>query len=240
MIDKIVPSAAAAVADIHDGATVMIGGFGTAGMPSELIDALIAQGARDLTDRQQQRRQRRDRPRRAAQGEARAQDHLLVSAPDRFAGVRRALPRRRDRARARAAGQPRRAHPRGGRGHRRVLHADRLRHAARRGQGDARDRRPPLRARVSDPRRFRADQGGARRSLGQSRLSQDRAQLRPDHGHARRNARSRRCARSSTSATSIPRAIVTPGIFVQRVVEVPARLDGRAAGAACQAARDVG
>jgi len=49
MIDKIVPSIAAAVADIGDGATVMIGGFGTAGMPSELIDALIAQGARDLT-----------------------------------------------------------------------------------------------------------------------------------------------------------------------------------------------
>jgi 3-oxoadipate CoA-transferase, alpha subunit len=49
MINKIVGSAAAAVADIRDGATVMIGGFGTAGMPSELIDALIAQGARDLT-----------------------------------------------------------------------------------------------------------------------------------------------------------------------------------------------
>ena len=49
MINKIFPSAAAAVADVHDGATVMIGGFGTAGMPSELIDALIAQGARDLT-----------------------------------------------------------------------------------------------------------------------------------------------------------------------------------------------
>ncbi len=49
MISKIVASAAAAVADIHDGATVMIGGFGTAGMPSELIDALIAQGARELT-----------------------------------------------------------------------------------------------------------------------------------------------------------------------------------------------
>ena len=44
MIDKIVPSAAAAVADIADGATVMIGGFGTAGMPSELIDALICAG----------------------------------------------------------------------------------------------------------------------------------------------------------------------------------------------------
>ncbi len=49
MIDKIVSSAAAAIADIPNGATVMIGGFGTAGMPSELIDALIAQGARDLT-----------------------------------------------------------------------------------------------------------------------------------------------------------------------------------------------
>ena len=49
MINKISTSLAAAVADIHDGATVMIGGFGNAGMPSALIDALIAQGARDLT-----------------------------------------------------------------------------------------------------------------------------------------------------------------------------------------------
>jgi 3-oxoadipate CoA-transferase, alpha subunit len=49
MIDKIATSAEQAVADVHDGATVMIGGFGTAGMPSQLIDALIAQGARDLT-----------------------------------------------------------------------------------------------------------------------------------------------------------------------------------------------
>jgi len=49
MINKIVLSAAESVADVHDGATVMIGGFGTAGMPSELIEALIEQGARDLT-----------------------------------------------------------------------------------------------------------------------------------------------------------------------------------------------
>jgi 3-oxoadipate CoA-transferase alpha subunit len=49
MINKIVLSAAEAVADVRDGATVMIGGFGTAGMPAELIDALIEQGARDLT-----------------------------------------------------------------------------------------------------------------------------------------------------------------------------------------------
>ena len=49
MIDKTVPDAAAAVAGIPDGATVMIGGFGRAGQPVELIDALIAQGAGDLT-----------------------------------------------------------------------------------------------------------------------------------------------------------------------------------------------
>jgi len=49
MVNKIVASARAAVADIADGSTIMIGGFGTAGMPSELIDALIEQGARGLT-----------------------------------------------------------------------------------------------------------------------------------------------------------------------------------------------
>ena len=49
MIDKTSLSAAEAIAQIPDGATVMIGGFGTAGQPAELIDALIAHGARDLT-----------------------------------------------------------------------------------------------------------------------------------------------------------------------------------------------
>jgi 3-oxoadipate CoA-transferase alpha subunit len=49
MIDKRVATVEAAVADVKDGSTVMIGGFGVAGMPSELIDALIARGARDLT-----------------------------------------------------------------------------------------------------------------------------------------------------------------------------------------------
>ncbi|KRS22174.1 3-oxoadipate CoA-transferase [Alishewanella sp. WH16-1] len=49
MIDKTVATAADAVAQIYDGATVMIGGFGSAGQPAELIDALIAQGARELT-----------------------------------------------------------------------------------------------------------------------------------------------------------------------------------------------
>jgi 3-oxoadipate CoA-transferase alpha subunit len=48
MINKIVASTAEALADVRDGATVMIGGFGTAGLPNELIDALIASGAKDL------------------------------------------------------------------------------------------------------------------------------------------------------------------------------------------------
>ena len=49
MIDKELASVAEAVADIFDGATVMIGGFGEAGSPIELIHALIDQGATDLT-----------------------------------------------------------------------------------------------------------------------------------------------------------------------------------------------
>ena len=48
MIDKIVDTCAAALADVPDGATVMVGGFGTAGLPNELTDALLAQGAKDL------------------------------------------------------------------------------------------------------------------------------------------------------------------------------------------------
>ncbi|MBV8621279.1 MAG: 3-oxoacid CoA-transferase subunit A [Curvibacter sp.] len=49
MINKIAASVAEALAGTQDGATVLIGGFGTAGIPAELIDGLIDQGARDLT-----------------------------------------------------------------------------------------------------------------------------------------------------------------------------------------------
>jgi len=49
MIDKRVASAAEAVSDIFDGATIMFGGFGEAGSPIELIHALIDQGATNLT-----------------------------------------------------------------------------------------------------------------------------------------------------------------------------------------------
>ena len=49
MIDKTAASVAEAIGPVADGATVLIGGFGTAGIPNELIDGLIEQGARDLT-----------------------------------------------------------------------------------------------------------------------------------------------------------------------------------------------
>jgi len=49
MINKIADGVAQALAGVKDGATVMIGGFGTAGIPDELIAGLIAQGAKDLT-----------------------------------------------------------------------------------------------------------------------------------------------------------------------------------------------
>ena len=49
MINKGVSSAEEAVADIQDGASIAVGGFGLVGIPARLIDALRAQGARDLT-----------------------------------------------------------------------------------------------------------------------------------------------------------------------------------------------
>lgn len=49
MIDKICPSLAEAVAVVRDGDTVLVGGFGVAGMPFALIDALIEHGAKELT-----------------------------------------------------------------------------------------------------------------------------------------------------------------------------------------------
>ena len=48
MIDKRVPSIADALAGIADGATVLVGGFGTVGQPNDLLDGLVERGTRDL------------------------------------------------------------------------------------------------------------------------------------------------------------------------------------------------
>jgi 3-oxoadipate CoA-transferase alpha subunit len=49
LINKIANSISEALSGVRDGATVLIGGFGTAGIPTELIDGLLAHGARNLT-----------------------------------------------------------------------------------------------------------------------------------------------------------------------------------------------
>jgi len=49
MLNKVTESATEAVSNIHNGATILIGGFGLAGQPAELIDALIEHNAKDLT-----------------------------------------------------------------------------------------------------------------------------------------------------------------------------------------------
>ena len=99
MINKITNSIAEALADIKDGSTVMIGGFGGAGQPTELIDGLIAQGARNLTVVNNN----------AGNGEIGLaallkagqvrKNHLLVSAPGGFANFRRPLSHRKTGAR---------------------------------------------------------------------------------------------------------------------------------------------
>jgi len=49
MIDKVSPSLEEAMSGISDGAVIMIGGFGPSGQPTTLIDALVAQGSKNLT-----------------------------------------------------------------------------------------------------------------------------------------------------------------------------------------------
>jgi 3-oxoadipate CoA-transferase alpha subunit len=172
MINKVVASATEAVADIPDGGTVMIGGFGTAGMPSELIDALIARGSKDLTIVNNN----------AGNGEtglaallkARQVKKIICSFPRQvdswvFDGLYKAgdielelVPQGNLAERIRAAGAGIGAF------------------YTPTGYGT------PL-AEGKETRhidgRLRAHQGAARRPLGQPRLSQDRAQLRPDHGY---------------------------------------------------------
>ena len=192
------------------------------GRPADGADRRAARtGRQGPRHHQQQRRQRHRRPGRAAGREPRAQDHLLVPEAGGLADLRRPVPQRQDRAGAGAAGQPGRTHPRRRRRHRRLLHAHGLRHAAGRGQGNPRNQRPPVRAGIPAARRLRADQGRARRPLGQPGVPQDRAQLRPHHGQ--RGARGRGAgARDRRTGRARSRERGHPGIFVQRVVRIDA------------------
>ena len=173
------------MADVFDGATVMIGGFGTAGMPSELIDALIAQGASDLTivnnnagngDIGLAALLKAGRVRKIICSFPRQADSCVFDALYRAGKIELELvPQGNLAERIRAAGAGIGAFftPTG--------YGTQLAE----GKETRDDRRPRLRARIPDPRRLRADQGRSRRPLGQPRLPQDGAQLRPDHGRRR-------------------------------------------------------
>ena len=49
MINKFVPDVAAALEDVHDGMTIMLGGFGSVGLPNQLLDGLADKGVRGIT-----------------------------------------------------------------------------------------------------------------------------------------------------------------------------------------------
>ncbi len=185
MIDKICTSLQAAVADIHDGATVMIGGFGNAGMPLALINALIEQGARDLTIVNNN----------AGNGETGLAALLKAK---RVKKIICSFPRQTDSyvfdALFHAGEIELELTPQGNL-------AERIRAAGAgiggfftpTGYGTLLAEGKETRLidgkhyvfRKADPRRLRVDQGAARRPLGQPGVSQDGAQLRPDHGNGR-------------------------------------------------------
>ena len=201
MISKLVANAAAALADVPDGATVMIGGFGTA-RPADGADRRAARtGPRH---HQQQRRQRHRRPGRAAGREPRAQDHLLV--PGRWT--------RRSSTACTAAARSswswcRSTWPTSaGAGIGAFFTPTGYGTPLAEGR-NPRNQRPPVRAGIPAARRLRADQGRARRPLGQPGVPQDRAQLRPHHGQ--RGARGRGAgARDRRTGRARSENVVTP------------------------------
>ena len=203
MIEKQVASLQEAVADVPDGATVMIGGFGTAGLPNELVGALLEQGARDLTVVNNN----------AGNGDtglaallaARRVRKIVCSFPRQadshhFDGLYRAgeielelVPQGNlaERIRAAGAGIGGFFTPTG--------YGTELAKGKETREIGGRHVRP----RVADPRRLRLHQGRARRPLGQPHLPHDGAQLRPGDGdgredHRRHRARDRAARRAST------------------------------------------
>ena len=157
-MNKIVASPEQAVADIPDGATVAIAGFGVAHRFATSPDLRPARSEDERSDARLQlaRRRRRDSrsdPRREQPGEEADRGVLRAAGhADRERGADRG---RQDGGRAGSPGHPGRALPRGRRRNPGVLLADRRRHRPRDGTGDPRVRRQAPRPRVRDPRGLR-------------------------------------------------------------------------------------
>ncbi|MHC5797128.1 CoA-transferase [Lacisediminihabitans sp. FW035] len=105
MIEKVVDHTIDAVAGIEDDSTVMLSGFGWAGHPIALIDALLETKVSGLTIVSNNAGNGETGPSRTVAGWASEEGHLLFSSPKRFMGVRWPESRRKDQARAGSSGQ---------------------------------------------------------------------------------------------------------------------------------------
>ena len=221
-MDKTVADVAAAIAGIHDGAVVMIGGFGGSGIPVELIHALIDQGPRKSSHRdQQQCRQwpcQHCRDDRAGPG---LQGRLFVSALVGFLGLHREVFENGDiELELVPQGNPCRADPGRRRRHPGVLYSDQRGDIAR---GRQTDRANSMAGIYVQERWLQADfaliKAELRRPHGQSDLSSGGAQFQPRHGHGG-NTDDRQVSQIVPLGGIEPEQVVTPGIFVDDVVEI--------------------
>ena len=209
-------SAAEAIGDVlRDGMTIAVGGFGLSGNPFDLIDAVRDSGATNLTIVSNNM---------GVDGVGLGvllENRQVIKVVASYVGENKlfaaAVPLRRARRRVRAAGHARRAAACRRRGHPGVLHAHGRRHAGRRGQADRRVRRSACTCRsaaiTADLALVRAHRADA---AGQPHLPVHGAQLQPARSRPRVASRSPRPRSSSTAID--PDVVVTPGIFVQRVV----------------------
>ena len=153
-MDKVVASAAEAVADIPDGATLAVGGFGLCGVPSVLIEAVLEAGVADLEAVSNNCGVDEWGLGRLLMEQAAAADDLLLRRGEQ--GVRAAVPLRRARGRADPAGHAGRADAGRRLRHPGVLHRDRWRHPGGRGRPAVEVRRRRQRGRrlaaEGDPR----------------------------------------------------------------------------------------
>ena len=223
MINKIVQSMAEAMAGIKDGSTVLIGGFGSVGQPNALIDGLIEQGAKDLTVVANNAGVGRVGLARLIDAGPGAQDHLLLPAHRRSGGVRGgSIAPGEIELGDRAAGHAGRAHARRRRRHPGLLHRrPAVGTKLAEGKESARVRRPRIHPRSSALH-------------GDVALVEAWEADRWGNLVYRAPARNFNPVMATAAELTIaqtqhivelgeldPEKVVTPGIFVDRVVHVP-------------------
>ena len=221
MAKKVYADATAALAGLlHDGMLIMAGGFGLCGVPEALIEAIRESGVKDLTF--VSNNAGIDDAGLGILLQTRQVKKMISSYVGENATFMKPVSRRRAGDRIQPAGHAGRTHPRRRRRHPGLLHPHRRRHQDRRGQGGARVRRP----------RYIMERG----------LFADLAIVHAWKGDTEGNLVYRRTARNfnppMATAAKItvaevehlvqpgeidPDHIITPGIFVKRLIHVPDR-----------------